>query len=289
MKQKYQAPHTPDDIKDVLEYFKIKLNKDFGQNFLIDPEVVEVMALACTKTDTILEVGPGLGILTEQLVARSNNVIAVELDSQLEPILLTLETQYNNLSIVRGDILKTDLSKQGLNNGSFAIVASLPYQITSKFLRNMLTLKPYPAEMILLIQKEVAERIVVKPGKMSVLSLSVQVFADVEIVTQVPRESFFPSPRVDSAVIAIRNIRSKQIIDVQQEKLFFQLIKTGFAHKRKKLANNLKNLVVHNKKISEKQLDQLFIELGLEANVRAQQLSLDDWKKMVDKLESFVI
>lgn len=289
--QNYQAPTTPKDIKSTCKYFGIKANTNIGQHFLTDPTVLDKMLEAYHggKSKTVLEVGPGLGILTERLIVAADRVISVELDRTLEPILHALESEHDNLTIIRDDIFNVNLKELGLESGSFSVVANLPYQITSKFLRIMLTTEPYPDRMIVLVQKEVAERIVAKPGKLSILALSVQLFADPSIICSVPASSFSPSPQVESAILVIDGIRCKQLIAKDREKHFFQLVKGGFAQKRKLLRSNIQNIQFNGRRISITVVDKIFSELKIKKTARAQEISLETWLLMLDKLESFVI
>ncbi len=290
----YKAPTTPQEIKDTTKYFKLSANKDIGQHFLFDQDVlhaiVDEYAVYNNKQSTVLEVGPGLGVLTERLVQVADKVVSVELDRRLEPVLHALETQYDNLEIIRSDILRTQLGDYGLSNGNFTVVANLPYQITSHFIRQMLTQEPYPDRLILLVQKEVAERIVAEPGKLSVLALSVQAFADPEIIAMVPPEVFYPAPAIQSAILAINNVRSKKVFkDKQEEDMFFRIVKGGFAQKRKMLRKNLQNIRINEKSLSGDDIDIIYNMIGIKKTARAQEISLKQWLLMLDKIKTFVI
>lgn len=288
----YKPPTSKAEIKALYQTYGIKANTHIGQHFLLDRKVLDIMIneyTAHTSSGTVLEIGPGLGILTERLVSVADQVITVELDRRLEPILKKLEHDYKNLTVIRQDILRTDLTKIGLTSGHFTVVANLPYQITSQFIRTMLTIEPYPDRMILLVQKEVAERIVAKPGQLSILGLSVQVFAQPEIIGLVPPWSFHPQPKVWSAILSVNNIRKQKLLDTQQEPAFFRLIKAAFAQKRKILRSNLGNINHNGKTIPQNVLDQVLSELHIQKTARAQEISLELWLKLLDKLESFVI
>ncbi len=288
----YKAPTSKTEVKELYNEFSIKANTSIGQHFLTDTRVLDTIINEYTKnkgTDTILEIGPGLGVLTERLVEVADRVISVELDRKLEPILHKLENQYENLTVVRKDILRTPLDELGLESGKFTVVANLPYQITSQFIRAMLTVEPYPDRMILLVQREVAERIVAQPGQMSILALSVQLFAKPEIISIVPPHAFFPPPRVFSAVLAINSVRQQQYIEIEREKALFRLIKAGFAQKRKLLRSNLRNINHDGKNIPLALIDEAFTALQIEKNTRAQEIPLELWLKLLDKIESFVI
>lgn len=288
----YKAPISKLAIKEVYEAYNIRANTHIGQHFLMETRVLDKIIkdyLEHKEANAIVEVGPGLGILTERLVDVAERVCSVELDRRLEPILQQLENQYPNLTIVRKDILRTPLQELGFESGKFTVVANLPYQITSQFIRTMLTAEPYPDRMILLVQREVAERIVAKPGQMSILGLSVQLFGDPKIIALVPPHAFYPAPKVFSAILSISNIRKREIVEPKREKALFRLIKAGFAQKRKLLRSNLANINHNGKNIPLSLIDQTFSELKIEKNTRAQEMPVELWIKLLDKLERFVI
>lgn len=287
----YKAPAQPEEIKSVLQYFKLKPNTNVGQHFLIDPSVItaSISAAQLSHHDIVVEIGPGLGVLTEQLTQNAGRVISIELDNRLRPILQALEAAHSNLETINQDFFKVNLAELGLRNAEYSVIANLPYQITSLCIKNLLTLEPWPKQMVLLVQREVAERIVAEPGQLSILGLSVQLYSHPTIIMDVPRGSFYPQPRVESAVLHIKDIRVATPHLHTNEALFFKLVKAGFAQKRKKLLNNLQSMPYNNKKIDAERLKILFSEMNISENVRAQELSLQQWLKMVDKIEYFVI
>ncbi len=288
----YRPPLSELEVKKICKQYSVSANTNLGQHFLIDETAIEASLLAADlkPTDTVLEIGPGLGVLTDQLAQQVEKVIAIELDTRFQVLLQDLQTKHSNLKIIYNDFFKVDLEKElGLNNGSYKVVANLPYNITSHFLKQMLTQSPWPSQMVLMIQKEVAERIVAEPGDLSILALSVQLFSEPKLIKNVPAASFFPAPAIDSAIIAINNIRQHNYIEANREKVLFSIIKAGFAKKRKKLIKNLENITLHNKIITQNNLEKTFSSLEIEKNARAQEISLEKWLKMLDKLESFVI
>lgn len=253
-----------------------------GQNFLIEEEIYDkvVEAAEIDKEDMILEVGPGLGFLTAKLAARAKQVVAVEVDDKLADFLKTamLSQKIANVSIINADI-----TKLALNLGSSAkykVVANLPYNITSFFLRKFLTSEHRPSLMSLLIQKEVAERIVAQPGDMSMLALSVQFFSEARIIAYVSPQSFWPAPKVDSAIIRITSMseeaRKKKGLEGLDEKKFFRLAKFGFSAKRKMLKNNLAAGFHVPVAAAQAKIEQI----GLDGKVRAEALSLEQWIKL---------
>lgn len=270
--------------KELCRLYDIKPTRSKGQNFLINGEVYDriVEAAEIKKTDTVLEVGPGLGFLTAKLATKTERVVAVELDDKLAAYLKDVVTEGkldSSVKIINQNILDLDPSSIGLENSNYKIVANLPYNITSVFLRKFLSTENKPTEMILMLQKEVAERICAKPGDMSLLALSVQFYADPEILFNVGRSDFYPSPEVDSAVIQLRITNDKLQIS---EKNFFRLAKIGFSAKRKMLKNNLAN-GLH---ISSKEAEEILTKSGFDSKIRAEDLSVDDWMVLVKNIYS---
>lgn len=251
----------------------MKAKKSFGQNWLRDDYTLDLIvdSAGLTLTDTVLEIGPGLGTLTNKLVQKAGKVIAVEADQDLIPYLLDQAAKVNNLEIIAGDILKYDLGK--LSKG-YKVVANIPYYLTSNLIRVLLESQNPPSKMVLLVQKEVAERIVAKPGQMSVLSFSVQYYADAEIIAPVAKELFDPVPKVDGAIIKLEH-RVKPAFEADTKKLF-RLVKAGFGEKRKMLRNSLAGGL----NIDTIQAEDLIKKSGLKSTARAQELSLEDWEKL---------
>lgn len=271
--------NSPEAIKSICKKYKVSPQSWKGQNFLIDQEVLEkiVTSAELKKDDTILEVGPGFGILTRELAQRVKKVIAVEIDKNLIEALKIILKDYKNVEIIEGDILKI----YNLQFSIFKVVANIPYSITGKFLRKILESEIKPSEMVLLVQKEVAERIVAKAGEMSLLALSVQFYSQPEIIAYVSRKSFFPEPEVDSAII---KLKIKNQISKINEKEFFRIAKIGFSSPRKQLHNNLSAGL----KIADDQIKSIFNELNLNFQIRSQELSVEDWKNLLFKIKSLL-
>ena len=258
----------------------LKVKKYLGQHFLKNRSIARkiVEAANIEKTDTILEVGPGRGALTELLLqkavpagSRASQIIAIEKDKELVQYLKDKFVHYENLSVIHGDILKIEnlklIENWKLKIENYKIVANIPYYITSRFLRKFLETDCQPSLMVLMVQKEVAERIIAKDGKESLLSISVKVYGQPKIIAKVSAENFSPKPKVDSAIIAIENISKSFFKDNRiDEKRFFQMLKLGFSHKRKLLKNNLK--------IGAETLQKCKIP----PLSRAEDLSLENWK-----------
>ena len=224
------------------------------------------------KKDTILEIGPGKGILTEVLLSQAKKVIAVEKDKELLPFLenkFQKEIKGGKLKIIEGDALNLTPSPFPIGNSGFKLVANIPYYITGEILRYFLTAEKQPQSMTLMVQKEVAERIVAKNGKESLLSISVKVYGEPKIITKVGAGNFYPKPKVDSAIIQIDNISRDFFKNISEEK-FFEVLRTGFGHKRKVLSGNLK--IFGKEKIAT-----AFQKAKLEPKSRAEDVSLQQW------------
>ena len=264
--------------KELCKLYNIRPARSKGQNFLVRElvydKIVEVSAIR--KDDTILEVGPGLGFLTAKIAEKAKKVIAVELDDKLANFLqigVELENS-ENIEIRNEDVL--DFNYKELPE-KYKIVANLPYNITSVFLRKILTSENKPELAVLMLQKEVAERIVAEPGDMSKLAISVQFYAKAEIFMKVPKEDFYPQPEVNSAVIKMI-IKTKDEIPQVDEKEFFRLVKIGFSAKRKMLKNNLSA----GFKIKGEEAESILEKAGLSKKVRAEDLSIDNWVSLLE-------
>lgn len=273
--------------------------KSFGQNFLKDGRALEkiVGAIPLGKKDIVLEIGPGRGALTKELLKTGAHIVAIEIDPDMIEVLeekFATQISQNQLVIHQGDVLETPLETFGFKDKTFKVVANIPYYITGAILRNFLESNTQPTDMVLLVQKEVAERIVdgvqskskkfkkkTRIAKENILSLSIKVYGDVRYVTTVSASSFSPAPRVDSAVIAITNISKQKFANADVlEKDFFTVIKQGFAQRRKTLVNNLKN--------ADRDQEIIFAALGhakVDEKARAEILTLNQWLILAKYLE----
>ena len=269
---------SKEEIQKILKSEDLKILKSLGQNFLIDENVLGkiVQAAELNKNDIVIEIGPGFGTLTEELSEKCGKVIAIEKDRKLAE---KLNGKFRNIEIITDDILKIKLKefvKKYSSDGKYKLVSNIPYYITSPIIKMFLESDVQPELIVLLMQKEVAERICAKPGKLSVLALSVQVYGEPEIVDYVDKAAFYPEPKVDSAILRIKNIK-KNFSDEYYKDLF-RIIKIGFSSKRKKLANNL-SAGLH---IGKTQSEKLLKEAGMDSNARAQELELEEWRKLVE-------
>ena len=250
--------------------------KSLGQHWLKDPEILADIAEAAelTSDDVVLEIGPGLGTLTSRLLARANSVTAVEFDANLAR---KLPGQFpgKKLTVVNQDILQFDLNQLPKK---YKVVANVPYYITSKIVEKLMTAENKPSIAVLLVQKEVAERIAAGAGNMSVLSVSVQIFAEAELDIEVPRQFFTPPPKVDSQVVVLRT-RNNPLITPEDQRDFFRIVKAGFSAKRKKLRSSLSGGLGIDKGMAE----ELLKNAGISPDARAEDLAIEDWKRLLKK------
>jgi len=276
--------------KYIMKKYGITANKSLGQNFLINEEVVNniVSSSNICKDDLVIEIGPGLGTLTEELLQNAGKVIAIELDERMIKILKERFIAYNNFEIINEDVLKVDLQnliiaeKQTNNLKNAKIVANLPYYITTPIIMKLLEEKLDINSITVMIQKEVAERLIAVPvEKLSgAITYCVYYYADSESIMIVENNSFIPEPDVQSEVIKL-NIREKPVIDVKDEKVFFKLIKVSFMQRRKTLINSLVNGGIFKNKDEAK---VVFEELGFDLNIRGENLSIQDFANLAEKL-----
>jgi 16S rRNA (adenine1518-N6/adenine1519-N6)-dimethyltransferase len=285
---------------------KLQPKKSLGQHFLNSPHVLEqIIGAANIKTgENVLEIGPGTGILTSALIGVGANVIAVEKDDRAYELLkekFSKEIADERLKLIHGDILDEKIfsSEQGResqsllgeSDSSFALVANIPYYITGAILEKFLEHGPRPSRMVLLVQKEVAERIVARPpdgkksdgtrndrGKESILSISVKAFGTPKIIAKVPRGAFTPPPTVDSAILSIKDISGTNFQSHIHIKKFFQIVRAGFAHKRKFLIRNLETVA------GAEELGAIWNNLGLDEKVRAEDLTIEQWIGITEPL-----
>ena len=264
----------PLDASAVLKRFNLRADKSLGQNFLQDSSALEKIALAAEiqRDDCVLEIGPGLGSLTRYLAVSAQKVTAVELDPDLLAPLKAVLKPYQNVNVVHGDILKLNISEI-IDQPDYLVVANIPYNITSAIIRHLLESDPKPRRVVLTVQKEVAERICAKPGDLSLLALSVQVYGKPSIAAKIPAASFHPAPKVDSAILRI-DIYKEPLIPAELLNKFFKLIKAGFAQKRKTLRNSLAS-GLH---ISPPNAEILLTSAGIDFMRRAETLSIDEWQ-----------
>ncbi|HLE89516.1 MAG TPA: 16S rRNA (adenine(1518)-N(6)/adenine(1519)-N(6))-dimethyltransferase RsmA [Anaerolineales bacterium] len=260
----------------LLKRHGLRARKSLGQNFLQDPLALEdiISAAEIQPTDTVLEIGPGLGSLTRYLAVAAREVVAVELDPNLLPLLKAVLAPYPNIRLIHGDILKLS-PKDLITEKDYIVAANIPYYITSAVIRHLLEGEAKPRRIVLTVQKEVAERICAKPGDMSLLALSVQVYGEPRIAARIPADAFFPAPKVDSAVLCV-DIYPSPLIRPELLRTFFKLIKAGFSQKRKTLRNSLSS-GLH---ISPTDAADLLTRAHIDPQRRAETLSIDEWRTL---------
>lgn len=271
--------------KEICRILEIKPARSKGQNFLINERVYEdiIKAADISSGDEVLEVGPGLGYLTVRLAEKAKKVVAVELDDKLAAYLQTGfgVTNQEKVKIINQDILQ--FNPRSELAGKYKIVANLPYNITSIFLRTFLSGAHKPESIVLMLQKEVTQRIIAGPPEMSLLAVSVQHYAEPEVIRQVKADYFWPAPEVDSAVIKLTV--KPQKFSVEQDKSFFRLVKAGFSAKRKMLKNNLAGGL----RISPEKISIAFKSVGINDKERAENLSLANWYQLFAALSKFMV
>lgn len=245
--------------------------KSLGQNFLTDSRILSRISSAADlePQDNILEIGPGLGALTKRLAPHVERVVAVELDGRLIPILKEQLLVYENVELVHADIL--ELEPADHFDTTYKVVGNVPYYITGAILRHILSSKKKPTIMVLTVQQEVAERMAARPGQMSILSITVQMYAKVEVLFSIKAGAFWPRPDVDSAVVSL-SLYENSLVQPADEQAFLQLVKMGFSQKRKQLQNNLQALGY-----SRQELMAHLAQINIDGRRRAETLSVDEW------------
>ncbi len=259
----------------------MKLKKSLGQNFLKSDKVVgDIVSTGELKVgEVVLEIGPGEGVMTKELLATGVKVIAIEKDDRLIPELHTRfskEIQNKQLILIHADILEVDV--ENIIKEKFKLIANIPYYITGQIIRKFLENEHQPTSMTILVQKEVAERIVAKDGKESLLSLSVKVFGDPFYIKTVSKGVFKPQPKVDSAILHIKNISQSQLEGIDS-KFFFKVLHAGFAHKRKQLLPNLSSI------FSKEKLIKAFEVNNIDLKVRAEELEIKTWVNLCNTIK----
>ena len=265
---------SPEVVHYICKRFDIKMSKKLGQNFLIKRGIVDeiVKAADLQEGEPVLEIGPGIGTLTQGLAQSGANVTAIELDTRLLEVLDTTLAQYSNVTIVHGDVLKLDVPSI-MNNELFKVVANLPYYITTPIIMSLLESRLPIERLVVMVQKEVALRMVAKPGTKDygALSVAVQYYTKPDIVLDVPPKSFLPAPAVTSSVIRCV-LRDKPPVDVVDEKLFFRVVKAGFAQRRKTFANTMKTTG-----LSKDRIEELLAKANIDGQRRGETFTLQEF------------
>ena len=281
---------NPTNTIAVLQKYNFNFQKKFGQNFLIDSNILEniIDAAEVTKEDCVLEIGPGIGTMTQYLCENAREVIAVEIDKKLIPILGDTLSAYDNISIINEDILKVDINKivDEKNNGKpIKVVANLPYYITTPIIMGLFESHVPLDSITIMVQKEVADRMQVGPGTKDygALSLAVQYYAKPKVELVVPATCFMPRPNVDSAVIKLTR-HTQPPVDVKNEKLMFNIIRAAFNQRRKTLVNSLNN--ASGLSVNKEQILKVLEDMGLLATIRGEALTLEQFADLSNRLEN---
>ena len=272
---------------DVVKKHDFKFTKSLGQNFLVDSTVLTdiIKGAAITKEDSVIEIGPGVGTLTKELLKEGKEVTAIELDSKLIPILEEELKDYENFKLIHKDALKINFNEILEENKNYKVVANLPYYVTTPIIAKLLTEKYDIKSITIMIQKEVGERMIAKPSskEYGALSLLVQYYCDVTFLRKVSPSSFVPRPKVDSIVIKLDKLPSPRVT-VKDEKLFFKVIREAFNMRRKTLSNALKGL-----NIDKELMNKAFTETGIDPKRRGETLSIEEFQKLSNKLSELIL
>lgn len=279
---------SPSSTKDIINKYSFAFQKKFGQNFLIDSNILEsiVSAAHITKDDFVLEIGPGIGTMTQYLCEAARQVVAVEIDKMLIPILKDTLSEYDNVEVINQDVLKLDIKAlaQEKNNGKpIKVVANLPYYITTPIIMGLFESKVPIESITIMVQKEVADRMQTGPGSKDygALSLAVQYYADAKVQLNVSASCFMPRPNVDSAVIKL-TAHEKPVVDVD-ETLMFKVIRASFNQRRKTLVNGLKNSSELD--YTKEEIVQAIKAIGKEENIRGEKLTLEEFAALSNSLK----
>ncbi len=277
--------YEPSTIKKIREEYGFKFSKSLGQNFLTDKNIIDeiVDGAGIEPEDTVLEIGPGIGVITYEAAQLAKKVIAVEIDKSLLPILAETLSEYDNVKVINEDILKLDINKliedEGMEN--VKIMGNLPYYITTPIIMKILEEGVKASSITIMMQKEVADRIKAGPGTKAygALSVAVQYYCTVDKVASVPRSVFVPQPNVDSVVLRL-NIRSEKAVKLDNEKLFFDCVKAGFGQRRKTLLNSLQKVNGVDKNI----VMQSLASAGIEESRRAETLTIEEFALIANEV-----
>lgn len=276
---------SPSVIRHLCDEYGFSFKKSFGQNFLTDKDVLFDIAEAA-DAEGILEIGPGFGTLTAALALKAKKVVSVELDRSLEPVLAETLAGFDNITLHFNDIMKTDIAQlidEEFEGLEVSVAANLPYYVTTPILMKLLEGKYRFKNIVIMVQKEVADRIVAKPGKKDygALTLAVGYYAEAKIIDSVPAEKFIPSPKVDSAVVALKILRAPPI--EADEKDYFRLVKAAFSQRRKTLLNALANSGAYGGK---ENIKAVLEQMGYDTNVRGETLSMKEFSDLAIKFNS---
>lgn len=284
--------HTPGLVRSLTEKYGFRVSKSLGQNFLMDQHIVDqiIKGSNIDEASLVIEIGPGLGVLTAAAAKKAGKVVAIEIDKKLLPILKETLGEYPNVEVIQGDILKTDLlpileqnqKVGGRNRESIRVMGNLPYYITTPIIMKLLEERLPLSSITIMMQKEVGERIAAQPGTKAygALSLAVQYYATVTQVSKVSREVFFPKPNVDSIVLRL-DLRKEAPVSLENEQLFFDVIKAGFSQRRKTLRNTLSGLA----SLSREEMEAAMEAAGIDPGRRGETLSMEEFAALSNQID----
>ncbi|MDE2311540.1 MAG: ribosomal RNA small subunit methyltransferase A [Patescibacteria group bacterium] len=269
------------ELQNLLRRYGLKPNFTYGQNFLVDDLVLQniVDAAAISAADNVLEIGPGVGNLTRLLCGRAKLVLSIEKDPAMLPILKSLKKDYKNFRYEVADALVYDFPKFFAGQ-EYKVVANIPYYVTGKILQMLMTAEHKPTSVVVLTQKEVAQNVCAKAGDLSILAISVQLYGEPELIRVVSAKSFYPVPKVDSAILKI-DVHKRAEFNIADEKKFFGVLRACFAGKRKQIHNTLKN----NLHLDQNSVGRILEAAKIKPEARPQELSIPQWIKLIEKIQ----
>lgn len=275
-------------IKELCQMFGFDFSKGLGQNFLLDSTVLDKICKAASGTDGVLEIGPGFGVLTKELSKNFESVVSVEIDKTLLPVLSYTLEECKNVKIINEDFMKLNVKKmlcEEFNSKKISVAANLPYYITTPIVTSLLEGGYELANIVVMVQKEVAERFCAKPGTKDYGAITVlcNYYTNPEIVCKVPASSFYPAPKVDSAVVCM-HVCDEPRVKVKNEKLLFKIVKAAFAQRRKTLLNCLANGFGMEKSLME----EILIKSDIEPSIRGERLGIEEFARICDTLSEFI-
>ncbi len=272
-------------INEIMKKYGLTFRKGYGQNFLYDSTYLDniVDYADLNEDDTVLEIGPGLGVLTSRMAVKAKKVIAVEIDSDIVPVLSEILSEYQNVTIINEDVLKTDINKLLKDEKSVKVVANLPYYITTPIIMKLLTELKNLERIVIMVQKEVAERLTAHPGnkEYGAITVAVNYYSDSEYLFTVPSGAFVPSPKVDSAVVKLTFPKNIPVV-AEDEKMFFEVVKGAFSQRRKTLLNSLSS---YFSSLPKEKIRETLISCGIKENARGETLDIDDFIKLSENIK----
>lgn len=274
--------YSPKVVKEMIDFYDFSFKKSLGQNFLIDKNFVDkIVESADIENQNVLEIGPGIGTITYEMAKTAKKVVVIEIDKSLIPILEQNLEEFDNAKVINEDILKVDLKnlvEEEFNGESFKVVSNLPYYITTPIIEKLITTGLPCKDMTIMVQKEVAERMVAseKDKEYSSLSVFIKFYTDAKVIVNLPKSVFMPQPKIDSTIL---NLKLRIYDNNVNQKTLFKLVRAGFNKRRKTILNSMSDVV------SKDELKEAFVNLGIKENLRAENLSIDDYISLANELD----